>query len=228
MNARDEETIAAEKDLRDLLVSMINKPLMENLKSALTQHSFEVNHATSKAIAPIGSAISEIRSKQPEITDEVGEKLDEFCERALTAMAKCPTAVSSALSPGLSTLDDQQRALGETQRAIGSVLETLRTSVDESVAKHAERLTEISTQLNQLERAGVDLMQRTCGQFEQLETNQREYRNTSDNRMNAIEAALTSADLQRRALKKLSYGGLALSASILLALSVDVVVRLVH
>jgi hypothetical protein len=228
MNTRDDEIIAAEADLRELLATMINKPLIEKLDSALGGLGFDVNKATKAATDNLAQKIDKIGQSQERFAEDVDEKLDEFSGKALATIEQGPAAIASKLSPGLTSLNDEQRALVETQRLIAQEHQALKAALDEARKASAGQAIQLAEQMSRLEARYVDLTQGTGRQIDQFEQKQREYQSLAVGRLSAIEASLASVHAQGRAIRKTLNGGLALAAVTLVLVAFDISIRFVH
>lgn len=228
MSTRDDETIAAETDLRELLATMINKPLIEKLDSALGGLGFNVNKATKAATDNLAQKIDKVGQNQERFAEEVDDKLGEFSGKALATIAQGPAAVASKLSPGLNSLNDEQRALSETQRLIAREHQALRAAVDEARKASVDQAIQLAEQMGRLEACFVELSQGTGLQFDRLEMKQQDQQSLAEGRFSAIETSLASVYGQGNAIRKVLYGGLALSTVTLVLVVFDISIRFFH
>lgn len=228
MNTRDDETVAAEADLRELLATMINKPLIEKLDSALGGLGFNVNKATKAVTDNLAQKIDKIGQNQERFAEDVDDRLDEFSGKALATIEQGPAAIASKLSPGLTSLNDEQRALSETQRLIAQEHQVLSAAVDEARKASVDQAIQLAEQMGRLEARFVEFSQGTGLQFDRLEERQQENQGVAIGRLSAIEASLASVHAQDGAIRKMLYGSLALSAVTLVLVAFDISIRFVH
>jgi len=228
MNTRDDETVAAEADLRELLATMINKPLIEKLDSALGGLGFNVNKATKAATDNLAQKIDKIGQNQERFAEDVDDRLDEFSGKALATIEQGPAAIASKLSPGLTSLNNEQRALSETQRLIAQEHQVISAAVDEARKASVDQAIQFAEQMGRLEARFFELSQGTGLRFDRLEEKQQENQGVAIGRLSAIEASLASVHAQDSAIRKMLYGGLALSAVTLVLVAFDISVRFVH
>jgi hypothetical protein len=228
MNTRDDETVAAEADLRELLATMINKPLIEKLDSALGGLGFNVNKATKAVTDNLAQKIDRIGQNQERFAEEVDDRLDEFSGKALATIEQGPAAIASKLSPGLNSLNDEQRALSETQRLIAQEHQALSVAVDEARKASVGQAIQLAEQMSRLEARFAELSQGTRLQFDRLEQKQQEQQSLAEGRFSAFQASLVSVHGQGAAIRKMLCGGLALSAVTLVLVAFDISIRFVH
>ncbi|WP_250525223.1 hypothetical protein [Caballeronia sp. GAWG2-1] len=228
MNTRDDETIAAEADLRELLATMINKPLIEKLDSALGGLGFTINKATRVATDNLAQKIDKIGQNQERFAEDVDDKLDEFSGKALATIEQGPAAIASKLSPGLTSLNDEQRALSETQRLIAQEHQALNAALDEARKASVGQAIQLAEQMSRLEARYVGLTQCTGLQIDRLEQKQQKNQSLAEARFSAIETSLVSVYGQGSAIRKVLYGGLALSTVTLVLVAFDISVRFVR